>query len=111
VSRRRANNSNRAIDKQEPVIGLLTIELHFPNSRSLKEKRMVVKAIKDRLRSRFNAAVAEVGYQDLWQRALLAAVSISGERRVLETLLEAMARDVEQRHPPDLVQFAIELID
>jgi len=111
VPRRRANDKHRAVDKQEPVIGLLTIELHFPEFHSLKEKRMVVKAIKDRLRSRFNAAVAEIGYQDLWQRALLAAVSISGERRVLESLLEAMARDVEQRHPPEWVQVAIELID
>ena len=89
----------------------MTIELYFPHAHSLKEKRMAVKAVKDRLRSRFNAAVAEIGYQDLWQRALLAAVTISGERRVLETLLDAMARDVEQRHPPDLVQVAIELID
>lgn len=72
---------------------------------------MVVKAIKDRLRSRFHAAVAEIGYQDLWQRALVAAVSVSAERRMLESHLEAMARDVEQRHPPDLVQVAIELID
>ena len=111
MPRRRGSNRSRAIDKQEPVIGLLTIELYFPHAHSLKEKRMAVKAIKDRLRSRFNAAVAEIGYQDLWQRALLAAVSISAERRVLTTLLDAMARDVEQRHPPDLVQVAIELID
>jgi uncharacterized protein len=99
------------VEKQRPLIGMLTIELFFPHSHSLKEKRMVVKAIKDRLRSRFNAAVAEIGYQELWQRGLLAAVSISADRRVLEELLEAMARDVERRHPPDLVQVAIELID
>ena len=108
---RRRGNNNRGVDKHEPVIGLLTIELYFPESHSLKEKRMVVKAIKDRLRARFNAAVAEIGYQDLWQRALLAAVSISAERRVLESLLEAMARDVERRHPPELIQVAIEFID
>ena len=111
MPRRQGSYSKRGVDKQEPLIGLLTIELYFPDSHSLKEKRMVVKAIKDRLRSRFNAAVAEIGYQDLWQRALLAAVSISAERRILETLLEAMARDVEQRHPSDLVQVAIEFID
>lgn len=72
---------------------------------------MVVKAIKDRLRSRFNAAVAEIGYQDLWQRSLLAAVSVSAERSRLESVLESMARDVEQRHPPDVVQVAIEFVD
>ena len=72
---------------------------------------MAVKAIKDRLRSRFNAAIAEIGYQDLWQRSLLVAVSVSADRSRLESVLESMARDVEQRHPPDLVQTDIELID
>ena len=92
-------------------MGLLTIELHFPHSRSLKEKRMVVKAIKDRLRSRFNVSVAETGYQELWQRAVISAVSVSSERRGLEGLLDAMARDVEERHSSELVNIRFELID
>jgi hypothetical protein len=72
---------------------------------------MVVKAIKDRLRSRFNASVAEIGFQELWQRALLSAVSVSSERRGLQSLLEAMAREVEERYPSELVEVAIEFID
>lgn len=92
-------------------MGLLTIELHFPYSRSLKEKRVVVKAIKDRLRKRFNAAVAETGYQELWQRAVLSAVTVSSERQGLETLLQAMARDTEERHPSEIVDVYFELID
>jgi len=68
---------------------------------------MVVKAIKDRLRSRFNASVAEIGFQELWQRALLSAVSVSSERRGLQSLLEAMAREVEERYPSELVEVAI----
>lgn len=106
-----SRRNSGGVDRGEPVIGLLTVELHFPHSQSLKEKRMVVKAIKDRLRSRFNASVAEIGYQELWQRAQLSAVSVSSERRGLQSLLEAMAREVEERYPSELVEVAIEFID
>jgi uncharacterized protein YlxP (DUF503 family) len=98
------------MDAGEPIIGLLTIELHDPHSQSLKDKRMVVKAIKDRLRGRFNVAVAETGYQDLWQRAALSVVTVGSERSHLETVLEAIARDVEERHLPEVVDLSIELI-
>lgn len=92
------------------MIGLLTIALHSPYSRSLKEKRMVVKAIKDRLRSRFNVAVAETGYQELWQRSVLSAVAVGSERKGLKSMLEAIARDVEERYLEELVDIHIELI-
>ncbi len=98
------------MDAEVPVIGLLTIELHFPLSRSLKEKRMVVKAIKDRLRGRFNVAVAETGYQELWQRSVVSAVTVGTEQRGLEGLLDSMARDVENRFASELVDVEIEII-
>ncbi len=85
--------------------------MHHSQSRSLKEKRMVVKAVKDRLRRRFNVAVAETGFQELWQRSMLSVVSVSSERRGLESLLESMARDVEERHSSDVVDVTIEFID
>lgn len=92
-----------------PIIGLLTIELHLPHSQSLKSKRTVVKSIKDRLRSRFNLAVAETGYQELWQRAVLSAVTVSAARPVLESALEAVARDLEQHYSSELVGTTMEL--
>ncbi len=107
VSRRKKNAGNEGA----PVIGLLTIELHFPYSRSLKEKRMVVKAIKDRLRKRFNVAVAETGFQELWQRAVVSVVSVGSERRGFEDVLEVIARDIEERFPSELVDINIELIN
>lgn len=94
-----------------PVIGLLTVELHFPSAHSLKEKRMVVKALKDRLRDRFSVSVAETGYQELWQRAVLSAVAVSSDRQGLESILQAMARDVEERYPAESVETSIELLD
>jgi uncharacterized protein YlxP (DUF503 family) len=66
-------------------ISLLTIELLIPWARSLKDKRSAVRGLKDRLRSRFNASVAEVGYQDKWQRAVLALCILGNDRRQLES--------------------------
>ena len=84
-------------------IGVLTLELHLPEAHSLKEKRFVVRKIKDRLRSRFNVAVAELDHQDLWQRALLGVVSISSDRKALANLLEAVERESEKVLGRDLV--------
>jgi uncharacterized protein YlxP (DUF503 family) len=100
-----------ARDAGRPIIGLLTIELHFPDAQSLKAKRMVVKSIKDRLTQKFHVAVAEIGYLELWQRAELAAVSVSGARPVLESQLEAMTRDLDERFGEELVRTDFELID
>jgi len=94
-----------------PVIGLLVIELHFPEAQSLKAKRMVLKSIKDRLRARFNVAVAETGYLELWQRAELAAVSVSGTRSILESELEAISRELEDHYPSELLGTSFELIE
>jgi len=66
-------------------ISLLTIELMIPWARSLKDKRSAVRGLKDRLRSRFNASVAEVAYQDKWQRAIIAVCIIGSDKRRLES--------------------------
>ena len=89
-------------------IGVLTLELHLPHAHSLKEKRMVVRSIKDRLRARFNVAVAELEHQDLWQRALLGVVSISNDRKSLETLFDAIERESENMLGGDLVGAQLE---
>ena len=57
------------------VVGLLTVELFIPGAQSLKDKRMVLRRIKDRV-SKFNVAVSEVAHQDLWRRAALAVVTV-----------------------------------
>jgi len=50
-------------------IGLLTLEIHIPDARTLKDKRQVLRSLKDRLRSRFNVAIAELDHQDKIGRA------------------------------------------
>ena len=90
-------------------IGLLTLEIRLPAAHSLKEKRLVVRKIKDRLRARFNVAVAELDHQDLWQRALLGVVSISSDRKALESLLESVERESAKVLGGDLVNTELDL--
>ena len=82
------------------TVGLLTIEFHLPDARSLKAKRMVVSRIKGRLRSRHNVAVAELDFQDKWQRAALGVVSIGSSRQVVERTLDAVGRELEDHLLP-----------
>jgi uncharacterized protein YlxP (DUF503 family) len=79
-----------------PSIGALTLEVVLEQSHSLKDKRNVVRALKDRLRSKFNVSVAEIGGQDSWQRAVVSAVTVSGDRQYAEQLLQAVEREAEQ---------------
>jgi len=82
-------------------ISLLTIELVIPWAQSLKDRRSAVHGLKDRLRARFNAAVAEVDHLDKWQRAVLAVCMLGNDRRQLESEMARVrqlceeARDVQ----------------
>lgn len=68
---------------QSYFVTLLTIELLIPHAQSLKDKRREVRGLKDRIRNKFNASVAEVGYQDKWQRAVLAVCLVGSGKRQL----------------------------
>ena len=73
-----------------PVIGVLTLDIHVESSHSLKEKRHIVKGLKDRLRERFNVSVAEIDSLDSWQNSVVAAVTVSNDRVHAEQLLQAV---------------------
>ena len=72
------------------AIGVLTLELRLEDSHSLKEKRHVVESLKTRLRNKFNVSVAEIDYQDLWQRAAIAAVTVSSDHVHAEKVLRSV---------------------
>ncbi len=78
------------------IIGLLLVDLHLPQARSLKEKRQELNRIRDRLRQRFNAAYAELEHQDLWQRSRIGVVTLNSNRRMVEEQLQAVFREIEQ---------------
>lgn len=75
------------------TVGVLTLEMRLDGSHSLKEKRHVVQSVKERLRNKFNVAVAEIDYHDLWQRALLAAVTVSSDHGHAEQVLQSVERE------------------
>jgi uncharacterized protein YlxP (DUF503 family) len=78
------------------VVGTLELELLLPGAGSLKEKRAVLNRLKDRIRTRFNASVAEVGEQDLWQRARIGVAVVSHADAGCRDLLAAVRRQIEQ---------------
>ena len=73
-----------------PVIGVLTLDIYVEYSHSLKEKRHVIKSLKDRLRERFNVSIAEIDHLDSWQASVIAAVTVSNDRVHAEQVLQAV---------------------
>lgn len=83
------------------TVALLSLELFLPMSQSLKDKRMVLRRLKDRLGA-LNVAVAEVAHQDVWQRAGLGVVTVASSNNVAEETLTS-ALDTIERLEPGLV--------
>ena len=73
-------------------VGILTIELHFPEAGSLKGKRKYVKSAKAQLQNRFGASVAEVDHHELWQRSRLTLACVAREHHELQALLDDALR-------------------
>lgn len=77
------------------VIGVCQWELSLPGCRSLKEKRMVVRSLKERLQSRFRVSVAETAFQDVWTRAELTAAVVALDAAQADSLLDGLNRFVD----------------
>jgi uncharacterized protein YlxP (DUF503 family) len=92
------------------TIALLTLEIHIPHAQSLKDKRMVVRRLKDRLRSKFNVAVSETDHQDLWQRAALSVVTVGSDEEYARQTLQLSLEESERSAPECIVQGNIEIV-
>ena len=77
------------------VIGVCSWDLSLPECRSLKEKRRVVKSLKERLQHRFKVSVAETGHQEVWTRAQLTTAIISSDSGQADSFLDKMDRFVD----------------
>ena len=77
------------------VVGVCSWSLALPGCRSLKEKRMVVKSLKERLQHRFRVSVAETGHQDAWSRAELTAAVVAADRGQADSVLDRLDRFLE----------------
>lgn len=94
------------------TIGIYSLELHLPVARSLKDKRQVLRRLKDRLRSRYNVAVAEsADHANLWQRGGLTVVSVAHNRDALVRLFDAIFRETESGIPGEIVERSSEFLE
>jgi uncharacterized protein YlxP (DUF503 family) len=91
-----------------PSVGVLTLELRLSDAHSLKDKRHTVKGLKDRLRGKFNVAVAEIDFQDLWQRSLISAVTVSSDHGRAEQTLQLVEREAAGMLGETLVSATVE---
>jgi uncharacterized protein len=91
------------------TIALLSIEFFLPMSQSLKDKRMVLRRLKDRLAA-FNVAVAEVDHQDLWQRAALGVVTVAVSDEAAERTLMSVMHEVERLEPGAAIRSQVEYL-
>jgi uncharacterized protein len=91
------------------VVALLSIALFLPMSQSLKDKRMVLRRLKDRLKP-MNVAVAEVAHQDLWQRAELGVVTVATTEGGAEEVLASALEEIERLEPGLVTESRIEFL-
>lgn len=73
------------------VVAIGTFEMHFPEVHSLKEKRHILRSLIDRVKAKFNASIAEVAHNDLWQRGTLGVAMVANDR----VLLQQMAQKID----------------
>ena len=85
------------------IVACLRVRLHLPGSASLKEKRFVLKSLKDRLRNRFNVALCEYDSQDKWQLADLGVATVTTDTRGADSVLQSVINYIEKDGRTELV--------
>ncbi|MEE3180351.1 MAG: DUF503 domain-containing protein [Planctomycetota bacterium] len=91
-------------------IGLIRVHFHIAEAQSLKQKRQVMRSIKDRLRNQFNVAVAEIGSNDLCQTGELAVVTVANEHRFVDSMLQKINNFLEEQLPIRVIEGRIEIL-
>ena len=90
------------------IIGVCTLDFFLPGCSSLKQKRMFLRSIKEKLRNKHNVAVAEVEFQDVWQRARIGLTSVSTDKAILDSTFQAVLRMAERSPDAKLLDFGVE---
>ena len=92
------------------IVGVCQVCLHLPEGHSLKAKRQVLSSLKTRLGQNFNVSVAEVGDQDLWQRATLGIACVANETRYVNQVLDKVLKVIRSNPRLELLDSQIELL-
>jgi uncharacterized protein len=91
------------------IIAAAEITLLIPENASLKGKRRVVKSLVDRVRHKFEAAVAEVGDNDLWQKAKIGIALVGNDAQLLDSRLQQIMKFMENQHLAEIIDSQVEL--
>jgi uncharacterized protein YlxP (DUF503 family) len=91
------------------MIGTLQVEMLLPGAFSLKDKRFVLQSLKQKIRSGFNVSVAEVDYQEKWQRSVLAFACVSAERKGIDSLFERLMNALDSETRVEVVDRRVEV--
>ena len=89
------------------IIGYLSLEIYLPYSHSLKEKRKRLSAIKDRLKKKYNVALAELDYQDKWQRSKIGVVTLNSQKTMVEKVLQKILAEADSLIDGEIIQSEI----
>ncbi len=95
---------------KQPHIAVLTLELHIPAAQSLKDRRRVIKSIKERISARYNISVAEVGDTKKWQTATLGFAAIGNSKRHLEQTLQIIIHKIDHWRMAEIIAQQIEFL-
>lgn len=93
------------------IVAVSIFEIHIPQAQSLKEKRMVVKSLRDRIRNKFEVSVAEIGAHDLHQRGRLGIAVVTTDQTMAEKILQSIEEFVASNLDGNIIGWANEFID
>ncbi len=92
------------------IVGILTIEIHISEAHSLKEKRFILKSLKDRIRNKFNVSIAEIDANDLWQRCVLGVACVANETKIINQTLDRVKNTILNTPTVELIDSTMEML-
>lgn len=91
-------------------IGVLRVHFQIPDAQSLKAKRMVMRSLKDRLRSTFNVSAAEIGSNDLWQTGEIGIATVGNDQRFVNSVLQNVENFIEEFGQISVLEVSLEIL-
>jgi uncharacterized protein len=92
------------------IVGLIQLELSIPWAESLKDKRSVVKSLKDKLRQKFNVSVAEIGANDVHRSAMIGIAAVGNETKFVRSVCDTVVRWVEENCEASVEDYEVEIL-
>ena len=85
-------------------MGLLQLDIFLPESQSLKDKRSVIKSLRETVRKKFNVSIAETGEQDKWGKSQISISKVSNQSAVIRKEFQNIQKDIERRYPLEIIK-------